>query len=159
MDLNATILCEFLIFALFYGIVQKKIWPGFRQILNQRQAHISAGLESAVKGHKTLEDARQQAAAILKEAMSEAQKILDQAQENATRLNEGAIEEINQLRIAAQKQAIEEHDNLKKKFLIEAKSHYVEIASAMCSFVLNNPENDANNKALFQQALVKLNSV
>jgi F0F1-type ATP synthase membrane subunit b/b' len=139
--------------------VQKKIWPGFQQILNQRQAHISAGLESAVKGHKTLEDARQQATTIIKEATIKAQKILDQAQENATRLNERAIEEINQFRMAAQKQAIEDHDNLKKQFLIEAKSHYIEIASAMCSFVLNNPENDANNKALFQQALVKLDSV
>jgi F0F1-type ATP synthase membrane subunit b/b' len=156
MDLNATILCEFFIFALFYQIVQKKIWPGFTALLNEREAHIAAGLESAALGHQTLQNATKQANLIVREAQQKAQLILDEAEQQMIVLKEQAEREIKNLRLEAQKQAIVDYENIKKKFLIEAKTHYVEVAAQLCASVLKVDNNKENSHALIKLALDQL---
>ena len=157
MDLNATILCEFLIFGLFYKIVQKHVWPAFQAILKEREEMIAAGLESAAKGHKMLDEAQQEAAVIVKNAMKKAEEIMVHAEQEAAERKNKLSYELELLKEKAQSQAEEEYKQLQHKFYQEAKNHYLEIASKLCKVALQETSTQQLiDRAVLERALSQL---
>ncbi|EKE00555.1 MAG: ATP synthase F0, B subunit [uncultured bacterium] len=92
MDINATLLGEMLTFAVLVWATMKYIWPPLTQAMQERQQKIAAGLEAAQCGQNAMELAQKNVAKQLQEAKNQAAAILDQANQQAnTLIEEGRI--------------------------------------------------------------------
>ena len=90
MDINATLIGQFITFAVLVWFTMKYIWPPIVKALHDRETKIAAGLEAAERGKRELEMAEHQVSAVLREAKREASQIIEQANLHAARLVEEA---------------------------------------------------------------------
>ncbi len=155
MDLNLTIFCEFLIFAVFFLIIKKKLWPEFLAVLNERERLISAGLESSAKAKELLDNAKKEANMIVNQAQQKGQIIIDQTQHHIALLKEQAEAEISALHSNFKHQTELEHQAMLRKFTNEAKAHYADVAISVASRVLKKDPSTLS-KALFEDAVEQL---
>ncbi len=89
MDINATLLVQMIVFALFVLFTMAYVWPPIAKALSERQEKISDGLAAAERGQRELELAQLRASESLKEAKASAQEIIDKANRRA----QGIIDE------------------------------------------------------------------
>ena len=95
-------------FAILLFILKKFLYKPIAKIFEERQAKIKQGLEDAQNAHKTLLDANNQKADILKIARIDADKILNNTKVSSEKLKQQSLED-------ARKQATEIIDNAKKQ--------------------------------------------
>lgn len=95
-------------FAILLFILKKFLYKPIAKIFEERQAKIKQGLEDAQNAHKTLLDANNQKADILKIARIDADKILNNTKVSSEKLKQQSLED-------AKKQATEIIDNAKKQ--------------------------------------------
>jgi F-type H+-transporting ATPase subunit b len=128
MDINATLLGQFLTFAVLVWVTMKYIWPPITKALHERQVRIADGLAAAERGvhelelaqHKAgeiLRDAKIQAAAILEQANKRAARILDESKERSRTEGERLID-IAKMEIA--QEVLEAKQLLKEKIAVIA---------------------------------------
>ena len=79
MNLNATLLGQFITFGIFVFVMVKFVWPPIMTAMRERQTRIADGLAAADKGVRDLEEAKDKAASITKEAREQAADIVAQA--------------------------------------------------------------------------------
>jgi F-type H+-transporting ATPase subunit b len=92
MNLNATLLGQFITFAIFVWFTMKYIWPHLINAIEERQKKIADGLAAAEKGKHELELAHHKAAEHLRDAKIKAAEILEQANKRASHLIEESKE-------------------------------------------------------------------
>lgn len=106
MEINATLLGQFITFALLVWVIMKFVWPHVIKAMEDRQAQIAAGLAAAEKGVYELEVSQHKAAEQVRDAKIQAADILEQANKRAGRIideaKERAREEGNRLLAIAQ---------------------------------------------------------
>jgi F-type H+-transporting ATPase subunit b len=90
MQINATLIGQALAFLILILVTWKGIWPIFSTLIDERQKKISDGLAAADRGQKDLEDAKNQALAIVREAHGKAAQVVDQAARRANEMVEEA---------------------------------------------------------------------
>jgi F-type H+-transporting ATPase subunit b len=90
MDINATLIGQFITFALLIWFTMKYVWPPITKAMHDREAKIAAGLEAAERGQRELEAAEHQALGIVKEARQQANHIIEQANLHSAKLVEEA---------------------------------------------------------------------
>lgn len=95
-------------FAILLFILKKFLYKPIAKIFEERQAKIKQGLEDAQNAHKTLLDANNQKADILKIARIDADKILNNTKVSSEKIKQQSLED-------AKKQATEIIDNAKKQ--------------------------------------------
>lgn len=149
ITVNGTFFVELLIYGVFYYFVKIAIWPKFCGVLEEREAFIEQGLQSAREGYALLQDAEKKASDCIVAAELRAKKIFDEAQAQAEHLKDSALAEIEELRLHAQKEARDEYEQMKERFLVEAREHYVSIAEQLCTKVLGQHQ-PVVSKALHQ---------
>jgi F-type H+-transporting ATPase subunit b len=89
MNLNATMLVQAIVFALFIWFTVSFVWPRIMRPVEERQKKIVEGLAEAEKGRNSLVDAKKEADRILAEARARAQEIVASAEKAAsTRIEE-----------------------------------------------------------------------
>lgn len=140
ITLNGTFFIELLIYGSFYYFVKVVVWPKFCGVLEEREAFIEQGLQSARDGYALLQDAEKKATECIVTAEARAKKIFEEARTQADHLKEQAVLEIEELRALAQKEAREEYEQMKERFLLEAREHYLSIANQLCEKVLRQEE-------------------
>src|SRR4051812_4076656 len=86
MDINATLLGQFLTFAVLVWVTMRYIWPPIIKAIHDRQVRIADGLASAERGVHELELAQHKAVEILRDAKIQAANILEQANKRAGRI-------------------------------------------------------------------------
>lgn len=101
MNLNATLLGQFITFGIFVFVMVKFVWPPIMAAMRDRQQKIADGLAAAEKGVHDLEQAKQKATEINTSAREQAADIIGQANKRGT----GIVEE-------AKAQARAEHDRI-----------------------------------------------
>lgn len=79
MDINATLIGQTIAFAVFVWFCMKYVWPPLLAAIEERQQKIAAGLADAEKASNSLDMAKAEAVAKLKEAKTQASEIIDQA--------------------------------------------------------------------------------
>src|ERR1700731_3821112 len=79
MDINATIIGQFITFAVFVWFTMKKVWPHMIKFIHEREKKIAAGLEAAERSKRELEMAEHKAFSIIREAKQQATQIIEQA--------------------------------------------------------------------------------
>jgi F-type H+-transporting ATPase subunit b len=90
MDPTITIVVQGLAFFAVAWLVMKFGWPNIIAAIEDRQKKIAEGLAAAERGEKSLADARNSAADIIKEAHARAAKIVEQANRRSVEMAEEA---------------------------------------------------------------------
>ncbi len=90
MQINLTLLGQALAFLILIGLSWKFIWPPLLNAIETRQKKIADGLAAADRGQADLEDAKNQALAIVREAHGKAAAVVDQAGRRANEMVEEA---------------------------------------------------------------------
>jgi len=90
MDINATIIGQFITFAILVWFTMKYVWPPIIKTMHDREKKISAGLEAAERSKRELEVAEHQAMSIIREAKQQATQIIEQANLHSAQLIEEA---------------------------------------------------------------------
>lgn len=90
MDINATIIGQFITFAILIWFVMKYVWVPVTAAMHAREKKISAGLEAAERSKRELEMAEHKSLLIMKDAKQQATHIIEQANLHSAKLIEDA---------------------------------------------------------------------
>jgi F-type H+-transporting ATPase subunit b len=105
VDINLTLLGQTIAMIVFVWFTMKFIWPYVMNAIEERQIKIADGLAAAERGQQSLDNAKEEAAAIVNDARKQASGILDQAHARANEIvadgkAEGVRERERQLQAA-----------------------------------------------------------
>ena len=90
MDINATIIGQFMTFAILVWFTMKYVWPPITKTMHDREKKIVAGLEAAERSKRELELAEHKASSVIREARQQATQIIEQANLHSAQLVEEA---------------------------------------------------------------------
>jgi F-type H+-transporting ATPase subunit b len=79
MNFNATLIVQSVVFIILGWVTMKFIWPFLLNAIEERQRKIADGLAAAEKGERSLVEAKDVAADLVKDARVQANKIIEQA--------------------------------------------------------------------------------
>jgi F-type H+-transporting ATPase subunit b len=94
MNLNATLLGQFITFAIFVWFTMKFVWPTILKVMKEREQRIADGLAAAERGQQALELAQLKADEYLQESKQQATKIIEQANKRANQMSEESKQQI-----------------------------------------------------------------
>jgi F-type H+-transporting ATPase subunit b len=86
MNMNATLLAQAVVFALFIWFTARFVWPHLIRAIEARQKTIADGLAAADQGRRSLEQSSRQAEDAVNQARNRAADILAQAEKRAAQL-------------------------------------------------------------------------
>lgn len=92
MDLNATLIGQFIAMTVFVLFCMKFVWPPLIAAIEARQQKIADGLAAGEKAQDDLQKAEADAQVIINEARAQAASIVDLANQRANRMVEEAKE-------------------------------------------------------------------
>ena len=90
MNINATLLAQTIMFALFVWFCMKFVWPPIMAALEQRKKHIADGLADAERAKHDLELASRRSAELLREAKEKVSEIVANGEKRASEIVETA---------------------------------------------------------------------
>ena len=90
MNINATLLAQTVMFALFVWFCMKFVWPPIMAALDQRKKQIADGLADAERAKRDLELAAKRSAEILREAKEKVGEIVINGEKRASEIVEAA---------------------------------------------------------------------
>jgi len=93
MNINATLLAQTIMFALFVWFCMKFIWPPIMAALDERRKQIADGLADAERAKQELELAAKRSAEILREAKEKVSEVLANGEKRASEIVEAAKEQ------------------------------------------------------------------
>jgi F-type H+-transporting ATPase subunit b len=93
MNINATLLAQTIMFALFVWFCMKFVWPPIMAALDQRRKHIADGLAGAERAKHDLELASKRSADMLREAKEKVSHIVASGEKRASEIVEAAKEQ------------------------------------------------------------------
>lgn len=93
MEINATLLVQMIVFAIFVWFTMKFVWPPLAKAMEDRQDKIADGLAAAEKGQRELELAQHRVSEELKGAKVDAADIIEKANRRASQIVEEAKEQ------------------------------------------------------------------
>ena len=156
MDINATIIGQFLTFAILVWFTMKYVWPPIIQSLHEREKKIIAGLEASERSRQELEVAEKKAITMIQEARIQASHILDQANFHSAQLVEEAkhnakLESIRIIELAQDE--IDREVNKAKEVL---KTQLATLAIANAEKVLKRHINPSLHHDLLNQLITEI---
>ena len=86
MNINATLISQAIIFAVFVYICYKYVWPSILAIMEEREKKLADGLEASKKADDALEEAKIAFDSEINKAKKEAAEILVKANNRATQI-------------------------------------------------------------------------
>lgn len=92
MEINATLIGQFITFAILVWFIKRYVWPPITKAMHDREVKIAAGLEAAERGKRELEMAEHKALDIIREAKAEASNIVDLAHKRSAHIIDEAKE-------------------------------------------------------------------
>lgn len=120
MDINFTLVGQFITFAVFVWFTMKYVWPPIIKAMREREKRIADGLAAADRGQRDLELAKHKSIELIQEAKLEASRIIDQANKRGLRIVEESKENARvegERMIAAAKMEMEQQMNQAKRDL------------------------------------------
>lgn len=153
MDINITLVGEFITFGILLLVVIFYLWPPLIKKIEERQGQILQGIQNFEKSNNCLAEAKQQAEAIIHEAKTQAVLILDQARKQAEiTCNETirALEEQQKQLIA---EAKKEAEFKIEKVVKKTRDNEVEYLIAMLEKILERKLTDHLRNELLDQTI------
>lgn len=156
MDINATLIGQFITFSLLVWVTMRFIWPPIMKAMEERKAKIAEGLAAAEKGVYELELSQHKSAELLRDAKIQAADILEQANKRAGRIideaKERAREEGNRLIILAKTEIDQERETAKQ----ELRKQLASIAISGAEKILQRHIDTSSDHDLLQQLITEI---
>ncbi len=156
MDINITLIGEFITFAIFIWFTMKYIWPGLIQAIADRQQKVAEGLAAADQGKRNLELAQQRSLKMIQEAKVEASHIVENANNRAGRIVEEAKEAARQESQRLLDVATSEIENQKKQTLRELEKTLGELSSAVASKIVHRELDPKAHQDILERVLSEI---
>lgn len=86
MNINATLIGQFITFAILVWFSMRYVWPPIMKSMHERDKKIADGINAAERSQYELMLAREEAKEILIQAKKEAQKIIDSARNDSAKI-------------------------------------------------------------------------
>jgi F-type H+-transporting ATPase subunit b len=156
VNINATLVVQMLVFAIFIWVVMKFIWPIILGAMDEREKKIAAGLAAAEEGQKGLSEAKSRADEVIKEARTRALAIESQARTQANLIIEEARKAASlegEKALASAKSQIELESNRARDSL---RGQVVSLAVAGAKRVLEKEIDAKTHGELLDQLAAKL---
>lgn len=156
MNINATLLAQTIMFALFVWFCMKFVWPPIMAALEQRKKLIADGLADAERAKHDLELAAKRAAEILRETKVKASEIVTNGEKRASEIVEtakGQAKVEGDRIIAGAKAEIDQEVFRAKEQL---RSHVSEIAMAGASKILGREIDAKAHSDLLDKLVAKI---
>lgn len=136
MNINATLLAQTIMFALFVWFCMKFVWPPIMAALDQRKKQIADGLATAERAKHDLELASKHAVEVLRETKVKASEIVSNGEKRASEIVESAKlqAKVESERIIVGAKAEIEQEVFRAKE--QLRTHVSEIALAGASKIL-----------------------
>ena len=151
MNLNATLIVQMAVFAIFVIATMRYIWPPIAKVLEDRQTKIADGLAAAEAGHKQLELAELKSKELIEDAKVQAAHIIEQANQRATHIVEEskgkARKEGEQLLKLAKDDILQEYNTAKAALIKQVSA----IAVAGAEKILQKEVDKASNDRLVDE--------
>ena len=129
MNINATLISQALIFAVFVYICYRYIWPPILSTMEERENKMAAGLEAAKQADDSLEEAKLTYEKELKEAKKEAANIVEKANNRSSQI-------LNDAKVKAEAEAEKIIESGSKKLESEANKTREELKQQLSSIVV-----------------------
>lgn len=132
MDINATIIGQFITFAILVWFTMKYVWPPITKTIHEREKKIAAGLEAADRSKRELEQAEHKVLSIIRDAKQQATQLIEQANLHSARLIEEAKVQAKQehTRIVDMAQGEIDREVMRAKEALKAQLATLAIAGA-----------------------------
>lgn len=147
------------VFLLVFAVLAVKVWPTITKALDERAAKIREEIESAEMARKQAKDALEQYQQSLAQARAEAQKMLEQTKAQQTalaaELKAKADSELAQMR----ERAMRDIDAAKRAAISEIYTDAASMASLVAGKILRREIRPADQQALVEESLAKLQTV
>lgn len=156
MNLNATLIGQFITFAIFVWFTMKYVWPPVIKALNDRKQKIAEGLAASERGIHDLELARHKAAEIMRDAKIQASQIVDETNKRTNMMVEEAKEQArteSSRIIALGKAEIELEVQKAKK---ELKNQVASIALLGAEKILGHSIDKAANNEIIEKLITEI---
>ncbi len=156
MDINATLLGQFITFAVLVWFTMKYVWPPLTKAMHDRQQRIADGLAAAERGKHELELAQHKSLEVVRDAKIHAADILDQANKRAGRIIDEAKDRARQegeRLLAISKMEIDQEMLNAKQQLREQIAH---IAVAGAEKILQKHIDISTDEHLLQQLVTEI---
>jgi len=156
MNINATLIGQFIAFFVFVGFVMKYVWPPLLNVLNERKKTIADGLAAAERGKHQQELAEKHAAEVIHEAKQQAAEIISRAEKRASEIIEEAKEaarsEGERLVTAANAEIAQEVTRAKEQL----RGQVVSISVAAASRILKREINEQSQDELIKDLVAQI---
>ena len=145
-------------FMVLFFVLAKFAWKPLLNMLKDREDMIRSSLDDAEKAKVELERLNEESEAIMAKARSEAQTILADGKTAAEKVKEDTVAkakaQANKIREDAEKQIQVEKD----KAIADIKQEVVNISLSVAEKLIHKNLSDADNKALIEESLKKVNT-
>ena len=153
MNINLTLVGQMITFAIFVWFTMKFVWPPLKIALDERKKKIADGLAAAEKAEEELEVAQRNSKVIVQEAKNQAAAIVEQANERAHKLDESAKTDARMAATRIKEAAMAEMNGEKLRLKEELKKEVAGIALAGAEKIIEtNIDRKSNQKILDQLA-------
>ncbi len=156
MNINATLLGQFITFAILVWFTMRYVWPPITKAMHEREKKIAAGLEAAERSKRELEMAEHKVMSIIKEAKTEAAHILEQANKRSTQFldeaREQAREEQKRIIALAQEEIAREVNQTKE----ELKKQLATLAIAGAEKIVRHHLDSAKQMTLLDEFVAEI---
>lgn len=156
MNLNATLLGQFITFALFVWFTMKYVWPPITKAMEERKKTIADGLAAAQRGQHELELARHKALEILRDAKLEAAEVIDKASKRVTLMIEDGKEASRQEALRMIELGKSEIDRELKKAKLVLKERVASIALEGAERILSKNIDKAVNSEIIDKLITEI---
>lgn len=93
MNINATLIGQFITFAILVWFTMRYVWPPITKAMHEREKKIAAGLEAAERSKRELEMAGHKVMQLIRAAKEEAAHLLEQANKRSIQILEETKEQ------------------------------------------------------------------
>ncbi len=156
MNMNATLIGQFIAFFIFVWFCMKFVWPPLINALNERKKQIADGLAAAERGKHEQELAQKRAAEVLHEAKQQASEIINRAEKRANEIVDeakaDAKTEGDRIVTAAQAE-IDQEVNRAREML---RGQVVSIAVAGAEKVLEKEIDESSHSELLNKLVAEI---
>lgn len=156
MDINITLIGEFITFAIFVWVAMKYIWPPMMQAIADRQKKIADGITAADQSKRNLDLAQSKSAKLIQEAKTEASHIVENANTRAGRIIEEAKESARQESQRLLETADAEIENQRKATLRELENTLAGLSAAVASKIVRRELDPKAHQDILEQVLSEI---
>jgi F-type H+-transporting ATPase subunit b len=156
MNINATLLGQFITFAILVWFTMRYVWPPITKAMHEREKKIAAGLEAAERNKRELEMGEHKVMNMIRDAKVQATQIIEQANKRSAQVldaaKEQAREEQKRIIALAQEEIAREVNQTKEKL----KKQLATLAIAGAEKIVRHHLDSSKQMALLDEFVAEI---